>query len=115
MGSSFFLPREVHLGFAAEYLYTGETMDAEMAQRIGFVNHVVPPDELMSKTKELAKKMAAKSVLGLRMTKEAINQNIGSTSLESALYLENRSQVICLAGGPIFNPLKGKGKRSKRC
>jgi len=115
MGSSFFLPREVHLGFAAEYLYTGETMDAEIAQRIGFVNHVVPSDGLMSKAKELAKKMAAKSVLGLRMTKEAINQNIGSTSLESAIYLENRSQVICLASQPIISPFKGKGKRSKRC
>ena len=45
MGSSFFLPREVNLGFAAEYLYTGETMDAEVAQRIGFVNHVFPTDE----------------------------------------------------------------------
>jgi enoyl-CoA hydratase len=72
---------------------------------------VVPTDELMSKTKELASKMAAKSALGLRMTKEAINQNIGSTSLESALYLENRSQVICLAAGPILNPFKGKDKK----
>ena len=111
MGSSFFLPREVNLGFAAEYLYTGETMDAEVAQRIGFVNHVCPADKLMSKAKELAGKMAAKSALGLWMTKEAINQNIGSTSLESALCLENRSQVICLAAGPIVNPFRGKGKK----
>lgn len=111
MGSSFFLPREVNLGFAAEYLYTGEMMDAEVAQRIGFVNHVFPTKELMSKAKELADKMATKSALGLRMTKETINQNIGSTSLESALYLENRSQVICLAAQPIINPLKRKGKK----
>ena len=33
MGSSFFLPREVNLGFAAEYLYTGEVIDAEAAYR----------------------------------------------------------------------------------
>jgi enoyl-CoA hydratase len=111
MGSSFFLPREVNLGFAAEYLYTGEMMDAEVAQRIGFVNHVFPTDELMPKAKELANRMAAKSFLGLRMTKEAINQNIGSTSLESALYLENRSQVICLAAQPIINPFKRKDKK----
>jgi enoyl-CoA hydratase len=111
MGSSFFLPREVNLGFAAEYLYTGETMDAEVARRIGFVNHVFPTDDLISKAKELASKIAAKSVLGLRMTKEAINQNIGSSSLESALCLENRNQVICLAAGPILNPFKGKDKK----
>ena len=33
MGSSFFLPREVNLGFAAEYLLTGEVIDAETAQK----------------------------------------------------------------------------------
>ncbi len=109
MGSTFFLPREVNLGFAAEYLYTGEMMSAEVAQKIGFVNYVVPSGELMPKAKEIAGKIAAKSGLGLRLTKEAINQNIGSTSLESALHWENRSQVICLAAGPISNPFKRKG------
>ena len=42
----------------------------------------------MAKARELAEKMVTKSVLGLRMTKEAINQNIGSASLESALSRE---------------------------
>lgn len=106
MGSSFFLPREVHLGFAAEYLLTGEVIDAETAHRIGLVNYVVPPEGLLPKAKDLAHKMVAKSVLGLRMTKEAINQNIGSTCLESALYLENRNQVVCLGAKPIENPFK---------
>ncbi len=117
MGSSFFLPREVNLGFATEYLLTGEVIDAEAAQRIGFVNHVVPPEQLIPKAKEVANKMIAKSVLGLRMTKEAINQNIGPASLESALYLENRNQVLCLGARPIENPLKrrkmGRQKEQK--
>jgi enoyl-CoA hydratase len=111
MGSSFFLPREVNLGFAAEYLYTGEVIDAEAAQKMGFVNYVVPPEQLIPKAKELADKMIAKSVLGLRMTKEAINQNIGSASLESALYLENRNQVLCLGARPIENPFKRRKKK----
>ena len=55
--------------------------------------------------------MVAKSVLGLRMTKEAINQNIGSASLEAALYLENRHQVLCLGSIPIVNPLKKRRKK----
>jgi enoyl-CoA hydratase len=111
LGSSFHFPREVNLGFAAEYLYTGEVIDAETARRIGFINHVVPSGELIPKAKELARKMIAKSVLGLRMTKEAINQSIGPASLESALYLENRNQVICLGGRPIMNPLKKRRKQ----
>jgi enoyl-CoA hydratase len=111
MGSSFFFPREVNLGFANEYLLTGEPMNAETALKIGFVNYVVPPEALIPKAKELANKMISKSILGLRMTKEAINQNIGSASLESALYLENRNQVLCLGAKPIENPFKKRGKR----
>ena len=114
MGSSFHLPREVNLGFAAEYLYTGEVMDAETAKRIGFVNYVVQPVDLMEKVKGLASKMVKKSVLGLRMTKETINRNIGCASLETAVQLENRNQVICLATRSIVNPFKGKRKKKAK-
>ena len=111
MGSSFHFPRQVPLGIANEYLLTGETMDAETAYRYGLVNHLVPEEQIMVKARELADKMVAKSVLGLRMTKEAINQNIGSASLEAALYLENRNQVLCLGSKPIVNPLKKRRKK----
>jgi enoyl-CoA hydratase len=111
MGSSFHFPRQVPLGIANEYLLTGETMDADTAYRYGLLNYLVPEEQLMDKARELADKMIAKSVLGLRMTKEAINQNIGSASLEAALYLENRNQVLCLGAKPIVNPLKKKRKK----
>ena len=39
----------------------------------------------------MAGKMAAKNPMGLRMTKEAINQNLGVGSLEQALHLEKRN------------------------
>jgi enoyl-CoA hydratase len=111
LGSSFYFPREVQLGFAAEYLYTGEVIDAETAQKIGFVNHVVSSEELIPKAKDLAQKMVTKSILGLRMTKEAISQNMGPASLEFALYLENRNQVLCLGARPIENPFKKRKKK----
>jgi enoyl-CoA hydratase len=110
MGGSFHFPRQVNLGFAAEYLYTGEPIDAEMAYRIGLANYLVPPEQLLPKARELAEKMVTKSVLGLRMTKEVLNQNIGVASLESALHLENRNQVLCMGTRPITNPLKKKDK-----
>ena len=110
MGSSFHFPRQVPLGIAAEYLLTGETMDAETAYRYGLLNYIVPEGQVMAKARELADKMVTKSVLGLRMTKEAINQNI-SASLEAALYLENRNQVLCLGSKPIQNPFKKRGKK----
>lgn len=110
MGSSFYLPREVNLGFASEYLLTGEPIDAEKAEKIGLVNYVVPAEQLIPKAEELARKMVEKSVLGLRMTKEAINQNIGGVGLQTALHIENRNQVLCLAAKPIKNPFKKKDK-----
>jgi enoyl-CoA hydratase len=113
MGSSYYFPRQVNLGLALEYLYTGDVIDAKTATRIGFVNHLVPPGKLMTKAQELADKMLTKSVLGLRMTKEVVNQNIGAASLESALYLENRNQVLCLTSAPIKNPLRRRKKNNK--
>lgn len=44
----------------------------------------------------MAGKMAAKNPMGLRMTKEAINQNLGVGSLEQALHLENRNQSFLI-------------------
>jgi enoyl-CoA hydratase len=110
MGSSYLFPRQVNLGLALEYLYTGDVIDAETATRIGFVNHLVSPEELMPKAQEIADKMLTKSVLGLRMTKEAVNQNMGTPCFESALILENRNQVLGLVSAPIKNPLHNRKK-----
>ncbi|MHA1275658.1 MAG: enoyl-CoA hydratase/isomerase family protein [Candidatus Helarchaeota archaeon] len=94
LGSSYFLPRLIGLSRAAELLYTGRFFDAKEADRIGFVSRVISPAELMDTALALADEMLAKSPLGLRMTKEVINQNIDAPSLESAINLENRNQVI---------------------
>lgn len=111
MGSSYHLPRLINLGRALEYLYTGDAIDAATAERLGLVNHVVPAGELMTVAKRMAEKMLAKSPLGLRMTKEVVNQNFGAATLESAIHLEDRNQVLCLSAGPIRNPLRGKAAK----
>lgn len=107
MTSSFYLPRQVRLGIANGYLLAGDVMDSEAACRYGFANYLVAPEELMTRARDIAGKMITKSVLGLRMTKETINQNL-SASLEEAIYLESRNQVLCLGARPIINPFRGK-------
>jgi enoyl-CoA hydratase len=107
MMSSYYLPRQVGLGIANRYLLTGDVMDADAACRHGFANHTVPAERLLPKAREIAAKMVAKSVLGLRMTKETINRNL-SASLDQAIQLENRNQVLCLGSRPIVNPLKAR-------
>jgi enoyl-CoA hydratase len=105
VGSSYFLPRLIGLSRAAEILYTGRFVDAQEAERIGFVSRVVPDDQLLEAALDLAREMLKKSPLGLRLTKEAINQNIDASSLEAAIYLENRNQVICMSTKDLFEAL----------
>jgi len=95
LGSSYFLPRLIGLSRAAEILYTGRMFDAEEADRIGFVLKIVKEEELMNSAMDLAKNLLAKSPLGLRMTKEAINLTLDAPSLETMIQLENRTQVVC--------------------
>lgn len=105
MTSSYYLPRQVRLAIANQYLLTGDAMDAGTACDRGFANHMVAEEELLPKARELAAKMVEKSVLGLRMTKETINRNL-SASLDQAIELENRNQVLCLGSRPIVNPFR---------
>lgn len=106
MASTYHLPRQMRLGTAAQYLYTGDTIDADTAWKLGLANYLLPQEQLMNKARELAAKMLGKSVLGLRMTKEAITRAMGSANLDAALALENRNQVLCLGSRPIKNPLR---------
>jgi enoyl-CoA hydratase len=66
------LPRLVGEGKAMELILTGEIIDAQTAFTLGLVNHVVPADQLETKTMEIANRMAEKSPIALRLAKEAV-------------------------------------------
>ena len=65
------LSRSVGRKQAMEMLLTGEMISAETARAFGLVNRVVEPDNLDATTMDLARKIAAKSPLTLRIGKEA--------------------------------------------
>lgn len=94
VGVSHLLPRIVGLGAASELMLTGRPIDAEEALRIGLVNRVVPAEELQQRAFELAAEIARNSPFGVRMTKQVLAQNVDATSLEAAIELENRTQVL---------------------
>ncbi len=96
MGASYFLPRLVGLSRAAEILYTGRMVDAATAERIGLVSRVVPDERVDEEAMELAREIVRNSPLGIRMTKELLNQNIDAPSLATAIHLENRTQTLCV-------------------
>jgi enoyl-CoA hydratase len=94
MGASYLLPRLVG-GRAAEILLTGRKVLADEADRIGFVSRVSDGDTLAD-AMETARLLAAKAPLSLRCSKEALNASLGAGSLESAITMEDRTQILCL-------------------
>ena len=71
-GGTYFLPRLVGTGMAAELAYTGDVIDAERALAIGLVNRVVEPDDLLTESIALAASIAEKPRLALEATKQAL-------------------------------------------
>ncbi len=96
LAGSYFLPRLIGSGRANEFLLTGNFMNATDAMQLGFASRMIPREKLMDTAYEMATTMAGKNPLGLQMTKEAINQNLGVSSLEQALHLENRNQAFMI-------------------
>jgi E-phenylitaconyl-CoA hydratase len=82
------LPRAIPRRIAAEMLFTGKTIDAGEAYRIGLVNRVVPSAELMSETRKLALAICRNAPLAVRAVKEAMVRGL-SMSLEDGLQLED--------------------------
>ncbi len=58
LGSSYYLSRVVGIGKACELVFTGRMIDAAEAKEIGLVNQVVPADELMDTTYQMARDIA---------------------------------------------------------
>jgi enoyl-CoA hydratase/carnithine racemase len=96
MGAGYLLPRLVGLSNASEFLLTGRFIDAERALRMGFVSEIVPGDKLVETGLALAEDMLKTAPMGLRMTKESLNAEIDAPSLEAALTIEDRQQVILI-------------------
>ena len=71
-GGSQRLPRLVGKGRALEMVLTGDMIDAQEAYRIGLVNKVVPRTELLDAARSLALKLASKSLVALKLCKEAV-------------------------------------------
>ncbi|WP_022886769.1 enoyl-CoA hydratase/isomerase family protein [Glaciibacter superstes] len=66
------LPRVVGVGIATEWILTGRRVAAEEAYLRGLVNLVVQPDDLISAAQKLARELAGKSPLALRLAKVAL-------------------------------------------
>lgn len=99
MASSYLLPRLVGASLASELLLTGRFIPAERALRLGLLSDVVAEEALLDAGLALAEEMLLTSPWGLRLTKQALNLNLDAPSMEAAMALEDRQQV--LLGGTL--------------
>ena len=95
MGTSYLLPRLVGTSLASELMLTGRFIEAERALSTGLVSLVVPDDQLSAAAKPYLDEMLTTSPMGLRLTKEGLNMAIDASSLEAAMAIENRNQILC--------------------
>jgi len=87
------LPRLVGLGNAMRLILSGDLIGAGEAREIGLVDQVVPAAELRARTLDLARRIAAKSPLTLKVAKEAVRVSERLPIEEGILY---ERDLFCL-------------------
>jgi 2-(1,2-epoxy-1,2-dihydrophenyl)acetyl-CoA isomerase len=93
-GGTYFLPRLVGRGVAAELIFTGRMVEAEEAREMGLFNRVVPHDAFRAEVAGLARALADKPARPLRLAKEALRRSLAS-DLDAMLDYEVKAQVEC--------------------
>ncbi len=81
------LPRLIGLGAARHLIYTGRTVDADEAQRLGIADEVHPSIEVLQAAMEAAARYAAGPTSALGLAKHAINDGVGRP-LDEGLEIE---------------------------
>ncbi|MGV1003766.1 MAG: enoyl-CoA hydratase/isomerase family protein [Candidatus Nanopelagicales bacterium] len=97
LGASWHLSRVIGPAHAADISFTGRTVKAEEAVRMGLANRIVAGEgeDVVAAAIELAEAIAVNGAEGIRATKNSLIRSAEIDSFIAALELENRSQVVC--------------------
>jgi enoyl-CoA hydratase len=90
------LPRQIPACAAMEMLLVGAPISAAEAFRVGLVNRVLPPGQVLPEAMELAARIAANGPLAVREIKRAVNAMSGMTLVE-AFRMEDESRDRIMA------------------
>jgi enoyl-CoA hydratase len=94
LGASWLLPRLIGAANAHDILLTGRRIDAAEALRVGLVSRVVPDEAILDAALEIAAGMCEFSPYGIQMTKQVLWANLETASLDAAIELEDRNQIM---------------------
>ena len=90
------LPRRVGMAKAKELIFSGKMIKADEAEKIGLVNAVYAPEELMNGAMEMAKSFAANAPVAVRYAKSCIDRGM-QMDMDSAIAYENELFALCFA------------------
>lgn len=93
-GGTYFLTQLVGSAKARELYYLSERVDAAEALRLGLANWVCPPDELASRTLEIAQRLAHGPTVAYRYMKENLNRAMAG-DVDDCLDLEATHHIHC--------------------
>jgi enoyl-CoA hydratase/carnithine racemase len=95
------LPRQIGSKRALGMILTGRHVSAEEGMQLGFVNEVVPHDQLMERTYEWANQITQCSPLSIRASKDVVYKSLDNPSLQASMEVQYDS-VVKLIGSEDF-------------
>jgi enoyl-CoA hydratase/carnithine racemase len=101
IGVSYTLPRIIGAGPAFDLILTARVVDADEALRLGIVSRLSQESSVVDDALAIAETLCSYGKFGVESTKQVLWANLDASSLESALHLENRSQILSSTSGDM--------------
>ena len=95
-GGTWLYPRIFGTAKAAELMYTGNFMEVDEADRLGFLNSVVSEDDLINTAEKMARRVAAGPPIAIRLAKTMMRRGM-SMDLETSLEMSAAVEAITLS------------------
>ena len=112
MGACAMLPRIVGQGRAAEWIYSGRSVDGVEAERWGFFNRVVEPDALVAEATAFARQLADGPAFAHSLTKSMLHQE-WSMDIDTAIDAEATAQALCMLTEDFGHAYRAFAAKSK--
>jgi len=97
------LPRLIGKGKAKELIFTGKRIDGQEAVKIGLVNQLCEPDDLLEACREMAAMICETGPVAIEQAKYAINYGL-ETDMHTGLAIESNAYWVCI---PTEDRLEG--------
>lgn len=107
------LPRAVGMHRAKQFIFTGEMLTAQQAERLGLVNEVVPPERLHAAAREWARRLMEMSATALALAKACLRQ-AEEVPLSAGLRYEAEMYALCFSSEDTRERIRARKAKVKK-